>query len=404
MGSTVVGLTDEHCAVPREEQSEPSLHSTMVKYPMEAEEQDGVSVLEELNLSSPVVEDEQGVHAAEELGLDVLAKDELCCPPVNGGQDVGLIVENGGSDVNTGQQHDSCCRLLDEEKFPESVPHVEKTIPKDVPPRRRNLIRDIARNPVFQMKAAAWIVWGVCYFGVHGPEQLSYMKVNHSLGLVLPLLNEVLNETMPVALGDCSIGNPPTPCAGDSPLYTARGGGMGTNFDILVRWVSGVNTVQIESLALHVIPDSSKPIQLEVRGTIMALKMSIRVKHCILNVCRTLWDNADGCCQPNRDFELIIATDCVDGADGYAQLGEFKIEWFDIDPITLSESFLGVVKSQIADLTPKVRSSVKKATARIFDGSTQFLGLTFAQVVSQLWSSNTAGGVQCSNLRQAIGS
>jgi hypothetical protein len=258
----------------------------------------------------------------------------------------------------------------------------------------------IVRNPIFHVKAASWIIWGVCYFCVKGPEELTYMKVNHALQGVLPLLNNVMNHTLPRTLGDCSkSARAPMPCVGDGPVYVANESGLGQLEEqrVKARWVTGVNTVHLKDISLQVIPDSRKPIELGISGEVENLTMSIRIQQCLFGVgCKTLWDGTGGCCKPRRQFKLVIATDCADSTDGVATLGDFKVEWFNIDDIVLNENVLGF-NQKLADLTPRVKKTVQKLTTNVFQGDTVFLNLTFAQVVSRLWRYNTAGGVRCSD-------
>ena len=49
---------------------------------------------------------------------------------------------------------------------------------------------------------------------------------------------------------------------------------------MLARWVSGVNTVRLKSISVHVIPDSSKPIELSILGEVVDLKMSAGSNMC----------------------------------------------------------------------------------------------------------------------------
>lgn len=229
--------------------------------------------------------------------------------------------------------------------------------------------------------------------------------MNRALAGVLPLMNDVINHTLPRSLGDCNQTKSiegdslaPMPCIGDGPLYHATTTGLGVKAvekqHVLARWVTGVNTIHIDSISVHVIPDSKKPIEVAIRGEIRDMKISIRIEQCWLQVCKVLWDNTDGCCKPNREFELIVATDCNDDGD-LATVGDFKVEWFNIDNIVLSENVLGLFQEKLADLTPRVKDTVKNLTTNVFQGDAMFLNLTFSQVVSRLWRYNTDGGMTC---------
>merc|ERR1719247_754175 len=267
--------------------------------------------------------------------------------------------------------------------------------------KKRGFWGKLLRNPIFHVKAAAWTVWGVCFFCVKGPEELTYMKLNHALDGVLPLLNDVINHTLPESLGDCRSNIStlaPAPCIGTGPLYSGTSSGLGVQQveeqHVLARWVTGLNTINLHSVTASVIRESPKPIVVSIRGTVADMKMSIRIEQCLLGVCRALWDSTDGCCEPNRQFQLVIATDCHDRG-GVAEVGDFTLEYFNIDDIVLSENVLGLFKQKLADLTPRVKTSVQELTTKVFQGDTMFLNLTFAQVVSRLWRYNTAGGMTC---------
>eukprot|EP00927_Polykrikos_kofoidii_P083474 TRINITY_DN8553_c0_g1_i1.p1 TRINITY_DN8553_c0_g1~~TRINITY_DN8553_c0_g1_i1.p1 ORF type:complete len:993 (+),score=117.09 TRINITY_DN8553_c0_g1_i1:74-3052(+) len=260
------------------------------------------------------------------------------------------------------------------------------------PRKKGSRIGRLMRNPIIRVKAAAWIIWAICYFFVRPPAKLSFMRVKHALDAIGPLINVAVRNSLPAAIGDCNGDGvnaaklPPTPCIGDAPLYSGRSG----SFHVLVRWASGINTIRFTSFSVSMIADSKRPLQIAVGGHIESLKMSMQIESCFLVGCATLWDNADGCCQPNRTFELIIGTDCVDDPSRGATLVSFKVEWFNIDDITLKETILGA-PSDVADLTPHVRNSVRDSISSFLSGSLLFMNLTFVQVVTALWEANTAG-------------
>lgn len=269
------------------------------------------------------------------------------------------------------------------------------------PRQQSGAMRKVLRNPVFHVKAASWIIWGVCYFCVKGPEQLSYMKVNRALVVVLPLINNVLHQTLPATVGNCDDSvRPPLPCVGNQIAY--RSPHTSTGSEVLARWVTGLNTVHLRSASVTIIPESRRPIQVSIAGQVADLKISLRIKECLLQVCKTLWDGTGGCCEPNRNFMMVIATDCVHNALGAAQLGDFKLEYFDIDKIQLSENILGF-EQDLADLTPTVRKHVQGLTSSIFNGTTLFLNLTFSEMVSRIWRYNVPGGLRCRDLLKLAG-
>ena len=108
----------------------------------------------------------------------------------------------------------------------------------------REALRRVMRSPVFHVKAAAWIIWALCYLCVRGPTELSYMRVNRALDRALPVLNSALRRMLPASLGDCDADSAaPTPCVGDRPLFAARLNASAPSLaprpDVLVRWAIG---------------------------------------------------------------------------------------------------------------------------------------------------------------------
>lgn len=320
------------------------------------------------------------------------------------GGDVGDVLDDEASKVAAASRIQRAFRgsrkpgrLL----LPQAVGAEEACGDRKRTPRRGRKFKKLLRNPVFHVKAASWVIFGLCYFCVRGPERPDFMKVNLVLERALPLLNDVLHRTLPATLGDCQAADgagtaPPAPCIGNSAVYESKStGSMGPSQEALVRWVTGLNTVELSEVSLLVIPDSEKPIKVEIRGSMVDIKMSIRVQQCLLSVCETLWDNMDGCCEPQRTFELIVGTDCVDGANGTPVLGDFEMERFKIATIELEEEFLGIFNEKVTDLTPKVKKTVLGVIEHIFNGEAVFMNYTFSQVVSRLWEYNTAGGVRC---------
>eukprot|EP00928_Gymnodinium_smaydae_P017990 TRINITY_DN16859_c0_g1_i1.p1 TRINITY_DN16859_c0_g1~~TRINITY_DN16859_c0_g1_i1.p1 ORF type:complete len:982 (+),score=205.93 TRINITY_DN16859_c0_g1_i1:18-2963(+) len=267
------------------------------------------------------------------------------------------------------------------------------------PPSR---VAQLLRNPVFRVKAVSWGIWAACYFCVKSPAVFSYMRLTHAFEQLSPTINEGLVTALPAAVGDCASDvRPPLPCVGTEPLQVRSAGSHGVQDKVLVRWASGINTIRLVGSSLHVIPDSAKPIQVELRGYVQDLKMSIQVQRCLLSACTTMWDSADSCCESHLGFELVVATDCVTGADGGAELGDFKVEWFDIDTVAIKERVLGL-PDEITDFTPEIRRWVKLGAAALFKGEPpydRFLNnATFAKVVSTLWKYNTPVKTRCSDL------
>jgi len=246
------------------------------------------------------------------------------------------------------------------------------------------------------LAAAPWVVWCVLFFSVRGPREPTEWQVNAALPGLLPVLNDVLKQSLPSTAGACQLGNPPQPCLGDRPLYERPGHANG--IDALARWFTGIRSLRLTGARIHVGKSADRTIRIEVNGTLLETHLSLRVRKCLLGICTTLWDNTDGCCRPNRRVWVEATTRCFDGPGGFAQLEHFQLAGLRTDKIRLQENILGIPNVPLVSLTDQIRHAFENVLKDLFDGKMKILEMEFPDIFARLWRYNTAGGESCDDL------
>merc|ERR1719494_837425 len=243
-------------------------------------------------------------------------------------------------------------------------------------------------NPVFHIKVTSWIIWAVCYFGIHSPPPLTFLSVNSAIQNMLPMVNDAIQNSLPPSFGNCTDGSAPKPCVGDKPLYRSEG-----STQVTVRWATGLNSIILEDINVSIIPDSAHPIQLTIQGKLENMSASILIENCLIG-CHTIWDNAHGCCRKHRKFNLVVASNCIDQESNFsgASLGNFTVEWLSVESLMLEESFLGVSIS-LTDVTPAVEAAIRQfLTDYLQDNKVIALEgnppFTFSDAVRRVWEYN----------------
>merc|ERR1719343_736965 len=121
----------------------------------------------------------------------------------------------------------------------------------------------------------------------------------------------------------------------------------------MVRWASGVDTVRVTSARALRSSDAERPVQVVLDGVIQNLTLSMRIQKCFLGQCDVLFDNTDGCCEPNRKVRLSVAAACRDGARG-AELEPFSLQELVLDRVNLKETLFGFIRVNVADLSDHI--------------------------------------------------
>ncbi|EQC34710.1 hypothetical protein SDRG_08026 [Saprolegnia diclina VS20] len=119
-----------------------------------------------------------------------------------------------------------------------------------------------------------------------------------------PILSSVADTALPASLGACASGGP-EPCMDIGNLFAVK-----ANFyDVKARWVSGLNTVQIDTLQLLVGKNGS--MHVDVRVSVDELPISLLIDGCIPKIgCKTFLDNASTCCGGRKTITLGLNATC----------------------------------------------------------------------------------------------
>jgi len=254
-----------------------------------------------------------------------------------------------------------------------------------------------------------WTLWVVVCLFARSPvtRPISDEGVNAALGRALPTLNGLLRVSAPATVGDCFADDrPPSPCDDVGPLFDqAPRHSEGWTFTI--RWLTGVNTVWIEEMSVAFIPESLRPVQVQVRGFLERLNVSLAMEKCEDSPrlsCQSLWDSAEECCKRHRAFHLVLGAVCYEGTargqPGPAQLGALEAAWSTLDdlgarfPSAQGDSLLSEVNS-------KVREVVQRTVNGLFVRERVFFNLTLSELITRLWQYNSGGVADrhCSDFR-----
>lgn len=267
-----------------------------------------------------------------------------------------------------------------------------------------------ADDSVQRVNACGWsTLWVVLCLFARSPGSLpiSDEGVNAALGRSLATLNGLLRVSAPATVGDCFANDhPPAPCDYAGPLFvqTPR---EGEGWTYAIRWVTGLNTVWVEEVSVAYIPAALRPVQVQVRGFLERINVSLAIEKCEVAPklpCHNIWDSAEACCKPHRNFHLVLQAVCYEGTTrgqpGPAQLGDLEAAWYTLDELG---SHVPVVKavSAVAEMKEKVRDKVRLTVNGLFVRERVFFNLTLSELITRLWQYNSGGVADrhCSDFR-----
>ncbi|KDO34074.1 hypothetical protein SPRG_01348 [Saprolegnia parasitica CBS 223.65] len=120
-----------------------------------------------------------------------------------------------------------------------------------------------------------------------------------------PIISSMADTALPATLGNCVNGNPPAPCQEIGNLFAVKT----SYYNVTARWVSGLNTVQVNQLNLSVGENGSMHLDASVSFT--KLPVSLLVDGCIPEFgCKTFIDNSNTCCGGPITVKLGIDANC----------------------------------------------------------------------------------------------
>ncbi|OQR83379.1 hypothetical protein ACHHYP_14776 [Achlya hypogyna] len=170
-----------------------------------------------------------------------------------------------------------------------------------------------------------------------------------------PILVSVADTALPATLGDCK--NAPAPCQEMGNLFAVKA----SFYDVTARWVSGLNTVQIDTLALNVGTNGS--MHVDVAVSFDELPISLHIEGCVPAIgCKTFLDNANTCCGGRKTIKLALEATC---SESFPYVGNLKLTKVEIGgSLNIMMSVLGK-RFSVYDATSiaqkKVLAGVNKA-------------------------------------------
>ena len=207
------------------------------------------------------------------------------------------------------------------------------------------------------MKSVGWGVFFLVWFMHAGANPVDIDKINTALRANIGIINSALQGSLPRTVGNCS--DPGAlnlqPCIGNAPLYYNK-----DRYEVEARWLSGVNTAEIEAIVLSA-PVGGK-LALSISGKMNDIPMSLAIGECftpdvyVTGTCDKLWDNTDACCGRNKHFNVVVVAECFGDFPFVRNISMSKVG---LDPIVISVSVIGF-KINLEDVTEKVRSSLEE--------------------------------------------
>ncbi|KAH9106652.1 hypothetical protein AeMF1_017792 [Aphanomyces euteiches] len=168
-----------------------------------------------------------------------------------------------------------------------------------------------------------------------------------------PLLGNYAKSQLPATIGNCGQDNPPLPCSESGNLYETTN----TFYKVRARWISGINTMTLNSL--NATFDDSGNMALTLAVNFAQLPMSLKVDGCggFLG-CVNVLDNSDSCCGSNKTVVMTATANC---SESYPFITGFAVATTKITPaINVQIDILGKM-FDVRDVTPSIESGLKDA-------------------------------------------
>ncbi|OQR87694.1 hypothetical protein ACHHYP_08175 [Achlya hypogyna] len=132
------------------------------------------------------------------------------------------------------------------------------------------------------------------------PNELSTV-----IGSFKPIVSSLATTALPATLGNCAEANPPAPCQEIGNLFAVQT----SYYNVSARWVSGLNTITVNTLNLSVGANGSMHLDASVSFT--KLPVSLHVDGCLPEIgCKTFIDNSNTCCGGPITVALGIDAAC----------------------------------------------------------------------------------------------
>jgi len=168
----------------------------------------------------------------------------------------------------------------------------------------------------------------------------------------LDKLNAELINNIPDSYGACSSNNPPAPCMcgpGCGNLYFIHKSWL---YEAYARWITGLRSINVTSI---VFSDVNNVVTVDITGYFGALPLSLWIGECLtFDQCVELWDNTDGCCGSDKNFQVNITVDCQ---NNFPYLNNIKLQDLALDKFEITEQIIGI-NVDVQDITNTIEATV----------------------------------------------
>lgn len=181
--------------------------------------------------------------------------------------------------------------------------------------------------------------------------------LNQLLELSKPHLEKEARAKFPGSYGSCTA-NPPQPCQEQGALYSEKK----TWYKVLVRWIGGLNDLEIKSMSLAPIEVNSTELEFNMQLLFHNLPMSIKLDGCAPVVgCTNLFDNRDSCCGDDKVVSLKVKLNCHEDKPF---LRDIKVKDVNISPkLEVKASAFGKFDIKLKDITDDVEKQLEETAA-----------------------------------------
>jgi len=167
----------------------------------------------------------------------------------------------------------------------------------------------------------------------------------------LPKLNELLVTNIPNSYGNCNDNGPAQPCLcspGCNDLYYIHKSWL---YEAYARWIEGLRSINVTSI---VFSDANPVVTIDIHGYFGNLPLSLWIGECLtFDQCVNIWDNTNGCCGTNKNFQVNISVNCQ---NQFPYLIQPKLNEIVMDQFEITENIIGI-KVDVADITNTVEQA-----------------------------------------------
>ncbi|KAF0756336.1 hypothetical protein DYB37_000875 [Aphanomyces astaci] len=172
-----------------------------------------------------------------------------------------------------------------------------------------------------------------------------------------PIIATFAATALPATVGNCSAANAPLPCTNIGNLFNTTS----SLYTIEARWISGLNTLSVDKLALT--SDANGTITIDGAVSFKSLPLSLKIEACLPGVgCNKIADDTSTCCGTSKTVAVTVTTTC---SEVYPYLRNLTITQAKILPSLDIMLNVSGKSTKVFDATTTVESELKKQGSTI---------------------------------------